>query len=221
MTVIYYAYPIHMISIGIIEDNYFQLCSYKEFFEDFRECRVAFACLSMEAFRVLSYHEMNVEVILLDLSLPGESGMEGITRLRCIFPEAKIIILSAHREKQYVVDAIRQGAHGYIVKTSRLADIYQGIQDAIKYGGALCPKVAYQLISHVGEDPLQAIRYKLTEREYELLTLLKEGHSYKVMAERLHLSVFTINHHLKKIYQKLNVSSKSELVSRICLNNLD
>src|SRR5690606_41415660 len=92
----------------------------------------------MEAFRVLPYHEMNVEVILLDLSLPGEPGMQGITRLRCIFPEAKVIILSAHQEKQYVIDAIRQGAHGYLVKTSRLADIYQGIQDAVKIGRASC-----------------------------------------------------------------------------------
>jgi DNA-binding CsgD family transcriptional regulator len=72
----------------------------------------------------------------------------------------------------------------------------------------------------MNEDPLQQLRGRLTEREYELLHLLKEGHSYKAMADRLHLSVFTINHHLKKIYQKLNVSSKSELVSRLCLNNL-
>jgi len=209
-----------MTKIGIIEDNYFQLNSYKDFLEDYPECRVIFAQRSLEEFWALSHHDMNADAILLDINLPGESGIQGIPRLRCIFPDAKIIILSAHQEKQYVLAALKAGAHGYIVKSSRLTEIYQGIQDAIRYGGTLCPRVSVMLIAHINEDPLQNIRYKLTEREYELLHLLKEGHSYKIMADRLHLSVFTVNHHLKKIYHKLNVSSKSELVSRICLNNL-
>lgn len=209
-----------MTTVGIIEDNYFQLNSYKEFLEDYPECRVTFALRSLEELWELGHHGLNLDAILLDISLPGESGIQGIPRLRYIFPEAKIIMLSAHHEKQYVLAALKAGAHGYMVKSGRLTDIYQGIQDAIRHGGTLCPRVAFMMISHINEDPLQTIRYKLTEREYELLHLLKEGHSYKIMADRLHLSVFTINHHLKKIYHKLNVSSKSELVSRICLNNL-
>lgn len=209
-----------MTSIGIIEDNYFQLNSYREFLEDYPECRVTFAQRSLEELWEMNHHDMKVDAILLDINLPGESGISGIPRLRFLFPEARIIMLSACQEKQYVLASLKAGAHGYIVKSSRLTDIYQGVQDAIRYGGTLCPKVAITLIRHINEDPLENIRYKLTEREYELLNLLKEGHSYKIMADRLHLSVFTINHHLKKIYHKLNVSSKSELVSRICLNNL-
>jgi DNA-binding NarL/FixJ family response regulator len=209
-----------MTRIGIIEDNYFQLNSYKEFLEDYPECRVVFALRSLEELLAQNHDDMSVDAILVDINLPGESGIEGIPRLRFSFPDARIIMLSAHQEKQYVLAALKAGAHGYIVKSSRLADIYQGVRDAMRYGGTLCPKVAFMLICHINEDPLQNIRYKLTEREYELLNLLKEGHSYKIMADRLHLSVFTINHHLKKIYHKLNVSSKSELVSRICLNNL-
>ena len=209
-----------MTKIGIIEDNYFQLNSYKEFLEDYPECRVVFAQGSLEECWDLNTQDMSIDAVLLDINLPGASGIEGIPRLRAAFPDAKIIILTAHQEKQYVLAALKAGAHGYIVKSSRLTEIYQGIQDAIRYGGTLCPRICYMLICHINEDPLQNIRYKLTEREYELLNLLKEGHSYKIMADRLHLSVFTVNHHLKKIYHKLNVSSKSELVSRICLNNL-
>ena len=209
-----------MTKIGIIEDNYFQLNSYKEFLEDYPECRVVFAQRSLEECWDLNTQDMSIDAVLLDINLPGASGIEGIPRLRAVFPDAKIIILSAHQEKQYVLAALKAGAHGYIVKSSRLTEIYQGIQDALRYGGTLCPRICYMLICHINEDPLQNIRYKLTEREYELLNLLKEGHSYKIMADRLHLSVFTVNHHLKKIYHKLNVSSKSELVSRICLNNL-
>jgi DNA-binding NarL/FixJ family response regulator len=100
-----------MINIGIIEDNYFQLTSYKEFLEDYPECRVVFALRSLEEFWDQPWHEMNVDAVLLDIGLPGESGV-------------------------------------------------QGVQDAIRYGGALCPRVAFQLISHINQDPLQAIRYK-------------------------------------------------------------
>lgn len=209
-----------MINIGIIEDNYFQLNSYKEFLEDFQDCRVVFACKSMAAFRELPAYEINVHIILLDVTLPGETGIQCIYPLRRLFPEARIIMLSAQDNKADIIASIKEGAHGYLLKTGRLAEIYQGMMDALNFGSTLSPRVAYQLIRHMNEDPLQQLRGRLTEREYELLHLLKEGHSYKAMAARLHLSVFTINHHLKKIYQKLNVSSKSELVSRLCLNNL-
>jgi DNA-binding NarL/FixJ family response regulator len=209
-----------MINIGIIEDNYFQLSSYKEFLEDFQDCRVVFACKSMAAFRELPAYEINVHIILLDVTLPGETGIQCIYPLRRLFPEARIIMLSAQDNKADIVASIKEGAHGYLLKTGRLTEIYQGMMDALNFGSTLSPRVAYQLIRHMNEDPLQQLRGRLTEREYELLHLLKEGHSYKAMADRLHLSVFTINHHLKKIYQKLNVSSKSELVSRLCLNNL-
>jgi len=209
-----------MINIGIIEDNYFQLNSYREFLEDFQDCRVVFACRSMAAFREQPVPDQEVHVILLDVTLPGETGIQCIYPLRRLFPEARIIMLSAHDDKEHIIASIKEGAHGYLLKTGRLAEIYQGMMDAVNFGSTLSPRVAYQLIRHMSEDPLQQLRSRLTEREYELLHLLKEGHSYKAMADRLHLSVFTINHHLKKIYQKLNVSSKSELVSRLCLNNL-
>ena len=209
-----------MINIGIIEDNYFQLNNYREFLEDFQECKVAFACKSMEEFRELSFKEVDVNVILLDISLPGESGIQGMQELRRIYPEAKIIVLSGHDGKQYVIESIRSGANGYIIKTSRLMEIYHSILDAISEGGTLSPKAAHLLINHINKDPLEEVKHKLTKREYELLALLKEGYSYKEMADKLFVTVFTVNQHLKKVYQKLNVTTKSELISKIWSNNL-
>ncbi|WP_343671640.1 response regulator transcription factor [Chitinophaga sp.] len=209
-----------MINIGIIEDNYFQLNNYREFLEDFQECKVVFACKSMEEFRELSFKEVDVNVILLDISLPGESGIQGMQELRRVYPEAKIIVLSGHDGKHYVIESIRNGANGYIIKTSRLMEIYHSILDAISEGGTLSPKAAHLLINHINKDPLEDVRHKLTKREYELLALLKEGYSYKEMADKLFVTVFTVNQHLKKVYQKLNVATKSELISKIWSNSL-
>ncbi|WPQ65717.1 response regulator transcription factor [Chitinophaga sancti] len=209
-----------MINIGIIEDNYFQLNNYREFLEDFQECKVIFACKSMEEFRELSFKEADVNVILLDISLPGESGIQGMHELRRIYPDAKIIVLSGHDGKHYVIESIRKGANGYIIKTSRLMEIYHSILDAISEGSTLSPKAAHMLINHINKDPLEDIRHKLTKREYELLALLKEGYSYKEMADKLFVTVFTVNQHLKKVYQKLNVATKSELISKIWSKSL-
>ena len=106
-----------MISIGIIEDNHFQLNNYKEFLEDFQECKVVFACRSMEEFKALPYKDPDVKAILLDISLPGESGISGMEELKRVYPDAKIIILSGHDGKQYVIESIMKGASGYIIKT--------------------------------------------------------------------------------------------------------
>ena len=209
-----------MINIGIIEDNYFQLNNYREFLEDFQECKVVFACKSMEEYRELAFKDIDVNVILLDISLPGESGIQGLQELRRTYPESKIIVLSGHDGKNYVIESIRQGANGYIIKTSRLMEIYHSILDAISEGGTLSPKAAHLLINHINKDPLEDVKHKLTKREYELLALLKEGYSYKEMADKLFVTVFTVNQHLKKVYQKLNVATKSELISKIWSNSL-
>lgn len=209
-----------MINIGIIEDNHFLLNNYREFLEDFQECRVVFACKSIEEFIALPASYTDVKVVLVDITLPGMSGIDGIAEVKQRYPESKVIVLSGHDDRQYVIESIKKGASGYIIKTSRLSDIYQSVMDTVNSGATLSPKAAHLLISHLNKNPLESIRDKLTRREYELVELLKEGYSYKEMAGKLFVTVFTVNQHLKKIYQKLNVSSKSELISKIWSNNL-
>jgi DNA-binding NarL/FixJ family response regulator len=209
-----------MINIGIIEDNHFLLNNYREFLEDFQECKVVFSCKSVEEFIALPVIYPDVKVILMDITLPGMSGIDGIREVKKIYPDTKVIVLSGHDGKQYIIEAIKKGASGYIIKTSRLSDIYQSIVDTVQNGATLSPKAAHLLITHLNKDPLENIKDKLTRREYELVELLKEGYSYKEMANQLFVTVFTVNQHLKKVYQKLNVSSKSELISKIWSNNL-
>nr|WP_295868264.1 response regulator transcription factor [uncultured Chitinophaga sp.] len=209
-----------MLNIGIIEDNHFLLNNYREFLEDFQECKVVFACQTIEEFMALPATYPDVKVVLIDITLPGMSGIDGITEVKQRYPDTKVIVLSGHDGKHYIIESIKKGASGYIIKTSRLSDIYQSVIDTVQSGATLSPKAAHMLISHLNGNPLETIKDKLTRREYELVQLVKEGYSYKEMAERLFVTVFTVNQHLKKVYQKLNVSSKSELISKIWSNNL-
>ncbi|HEY8959951.1 response regulator transcription factor [Chitinophaga sp.] len=209
-----------MINLGIIEDNHFLLSNYREFLEDFQECKVMFACKSIEEFMALPVTYPDVKVILLDITLPGISGIEGLREVKRLYPDTKVIVLSGHEEQQYIIEAIKNGASGYVIKSSRLSDIYQSVMDTVNSGASLSPRAAHLLITHINKDPLESIRDKLTRREYELVALLKEGYSYKEMAAKLFVTVFTVNQHLKKVYFKLNVSTKSELISKILSNNL-
>jgi len=163
-----------MINIGIIEDNHFQLNNYKEFLEDFQECKVVFACKSMEEFKALPFKNPDVKVILLDISLPGESGIQGMQELKQIYPEAKIIVLSGHDGKQYVIESIKNGASGYIIKTSRLMEIYHSILDTVNQGGTLSPKAAHLLISYINKDPLEEHQAQINETRVRI-TGLAEG----------------------------------------------
>lgn len=209
-----------MINIGIIEDNHFLLSNYREFLEDFQECKVLFACKSIEEFMALPVIHPDLQVVLLDITLPGISGIGGIREVKSVYPGASVIVLSGHEEQHYIIEAIKSGASGYIIKSSRLSDIYQSIMDTVQSGAALSPRAAHLLITHLNRDPMENIKDKLTRREYELVALLKEGYSYKEMAARLFVTVFTVNQHLKKVYSKLNVATKSELISKILSNNL-
>lgn len=206
-----------MTRIGIIEDNVFLLNNYKEFFQDYPDLHVAFGHLSLESFEAAAEKKLVLEpdIVLLDITLPGKSGLEGILSIRNFFPLAKILMLSAHDKESYVITAIRNGACGYIMKNGSLLHLYQAIRDVQEQGASISPRAAYILMGHLNNKLEDQLDGMLTKREIEIVHLLQEGLTYKEMAERMYLSVFTINHHLKKIYQKLNVQSRGQLISRL------
>lgn len=209
-----------MTRIGIIEDNVFLLNNYKEFFQDYPDLHVAFCHSSIESFEQAAEKKLvlEAEIVLLDISLPGRSGLEGIRTIRGYFPQARILMLSAHDNETYVVNAIRNGACGYIMKNGSLLHLYQAIRDVQEQGASISPRAAYLLMGHLNTRLEERLDGTLTKREIEIVHLLKEGLTYKEMADKMFVSAFTINHHLKKIYQKLNVQSRGQLISRLMQN---
>ncbi|MDI9308716.1 MAG: response regulator transcription factor [Limnohabitans sp.] len=153
---------------------------------------------------------LSPDIILTDITLPGINGIEGIKQLKQILPSVAIIVVSIHENSQYVFDALCAGAVGYLTKNSGKQKVIEALQQ-LKIGGA---PMSVNIARMVVESFQQKQHNELTERENEVLNLLSKGRSYASIADDLCLSVNTIKTHVRNIYEKLQVSSKEELMNK-------
>ena len=156
--------------------------------------------------------ELAFDVLLLDLSMPGRSGMELIKLIRAEKPQLRILVLSMHQELQYAVRAIKNGASGYLTKESAPAQLEQAIRKVASGGAFISAEVAEQLA--LGAMPgSQAVPHEsLSNREFEVLQLLVAGISLTDIANRLNLSVKTVSTHKTNLMQKMGLQNQSELI---------
>jgi DNA-binding NarL/FixJ family response regulator len=147
------------------------------------------------------------DVALLDMSMPGLSGIDLVKRLRIEKPKLKLLVLSMHGEHQYAARALRAGASGYLTKDSAAEQLVSAIRKIAAGGVHVSDAAAASLVS-IGKEPHEA----LSDREFEVLRLLVAGQGPTEIAERLHLSVKTVSTHKTRILQKLNLGSTAELV---------
>jgi DNA-binding NarL/FixJ family response regulator len=154
------------------------------------------------------------DVLLLDIHLPGMSGVEGVRVLRDRFPEMRVLMLTVYEEEEKVFDSIRNGASGYLLKKTPPHHIAEAVRQAVEGGSPLSPEVARRMVEHFRKSggPSRADP-SLTDQERELLRLLAEGHSYQAAADRLAISINTVRDHVRSLYDKLHVHSKSQAVS--------
>jgi DNA-binding NarL/FixJ family response regulator len=153
------------------------------------------------------------DVVLTDIGLPGLSGIDGISRLRERFPDLPVIALTVYDDDDHVFDALCAGAAGYLLKTTPPARLIEGLRDVVAGGATISPEIARRLMTVFTQvRPPESADYGLTPHERRLLKLLMEGHSYKTAAAELGSSVNTIAFHVRNIYRKLQVHSKSEAV---------
>ncbi|MFN7928689.1 MAG: response regulator transcription factor [Blastocatellia bacterium] len=155
------------------------------------------------------------QVVLLDIGLPGLDGIAGTRLLKARWPELVIVTLTIYEDDERIFDALCAGASGYLLKNTTPARLLAGLQDAVQGGAPISPEIASKVIRlfRTIRPPAQA-DYHLTPHELRLLTLLVEGHSYKTAAAELHSCVNTVAFHMKSIYRKLEVHSKSEAVAK-------
>jgi DNA-binding NarL/FixJ family response regulator len=147
------------------------------------------------------------DVAMLDMSMPGLAGIDLIKRLRIERPKLKILVLSMHGESQYAVRALKAGASGYLNKDSA-AELLVGTLRKIAAGGVHVGDAAAASLVSGGKEPHEA----LSDREFEVLRLLVEGHGPTEIGERLHLSVKTVSTHKARILEKLGLGGTAELV---------
>jgi DNA-binding NarL/FixJ family response regulator len=160
-------------------------------------------------------------VVLLDLGLPGMSGIDGITILRRRYPRAALVVLTVYEDNDRVFRALCAGATGYLLKNTPPAKLMESLREANRGGAPMSPEIARLVIEVFRRvHPPEKATHNLTPQELRLLKLLVEGHSYKTAALEMAVSINTIAFHIQNIYSKLQVHSKSEAVARALNENL-
>jgi DNA-binding NarL/FixJ family response regulator len=150
------------------------------------------------------------DVVLMDINMPEVDGIEGLKSIKKKFPHIKVLMQTVFDDTDKVFDCIRSGASGYILKKDSPQRILQAIQEVYDGGAVMNPSIALKVLDYFQPQKEQN---QLTKREKEVLELLAEGLSYKMVADKLFLSFNTVNTHIKHIYDKLHVSSLGEAIA--------
>ena len=155
------------------------------------------------------------DLILTDIGLPRLNGIEGTRILRGKFPELPIVVLTVHEEDDKIFQALCAGANGYLLKNTPAAKIIEALKEVLDGGAPMSPNVARRVVKLFRTfSPPETAEYHLTEQEKQILKLLVDGHHYKTAAYELGISTSTVSFHLKNIYTKLQVHSKTEAVAK-------
>ena len=155
------------------------------------------------------------DLVLSDIGLPGMDGIEGIRLLKEQYPSLIIMMLTVYDDNERIFDALCAGACGYLLKKTPWPKLIDALKEAVEGGSPMSPEVARRVIEIFREiKPPRQAQHELTPHETRLLRMLVEGHSYKTAAAQLNVSVNTIKFHLRHIYEKLQVHTKSEAVAK-------
>jgi DNA-binding NarL/FixJ family response regulator len=212
--------PGDAIKVAIIEDHH-----------RFREC-LEFLLNSTEGYRCVgSFRSMEEalekikfempDVALVDIGLPGMSGVEGVRVLKERYPALLMVMNTVYDDDERIFEALCAGASGYLLKKTPPTRLLESLKEAIAGGAPMSPEVARRVLALFREiRPPERADYRLTPHELRLVKLLVEGHSYKTAAAQLGVSVKTISFHLQRIYEKLQVHSKSQAVAKALRNRL-
>jgi DNA-binding NarL/FixJ family response regulator len=154
------------------------------------------------------------DLILLDVGLPGMNGIEGIRLIKERAPQTLVVILTVFEDDDKVFRAICAGAAGYLLKTSSAADITQAVRDALAGGSPMNPRIARRVLDMFSKLAPKQNDYGLSEREKEILLLMTTGLIKKEIADKLTLSVHTVDTYLRRIYEKLAVNTRTGAVAK-------
>lgn len=157
----------------------------------------------------------SVDLVLTDIGLPKMNGIEGTRALREKFPDLPIIVLTVHDENEKIFQALCAGANGYLLKNTPPMQIIEALKEVLDGGAPMSPDVARRVVTLFRKfAPPEISDYKLTESEKQILKMLVDGHHYKTAAHELGISIHTVSFHLRNIYAKLHVHSKTEAVAK-------
>jgi DNA-binding NarL/FixJ family response regulator len=208
-----HSFPV-LIKVAIVEDNAGIRGNWAKMINASAGFRCAGTCASgEEALREIPLIEP--DVVLMDINLPGISGIECTARLKERLPHIQILVVTVHADNDRVFSALQAGASGYLLKRTGSAELLEAIQDVMRGGVPMTGEIARKVIASFRRPAPVAIEdARLTRREEEILVLLTQGYANKEIADRLAVSFDTVRTHLCHIYEKLHVRSRTEAATK-------
>lgn len=204
-----------MIEIGIVEDNIKIRNLIQKFLDmqDKMSCKIAVD--SVEEMLEYLKNNKSPDVLLMDIQLPGMSGIEGISIIKKEYPDIEIIMLTIYHDSHKIFDSLVAGASGYLLKHTSLPEIKESIENLVEGGAPMSPQIARKVIEHFKKpEPEKNPDSDLTSREQDIVNGLVDGLSYKLIADRFDISIDTVRAHIRNIYKKLHVNSKAEVIAK-------
>lgn len=154
------------------------------------------------------------DVVLMDIEMPGMTGIEGVGKLKSAFPDIEVLMLTVYSDDEKIFQSLRAGAVGYLLKKTPPDKLLEAIRDTHDGGAPMSSEIARKVLHAFHPQQGATLQSPLSAREQEFLEALVEGHSYKAIAEKLFVSVHTVRFHLHNIYAKLHVNSRSEAIAK-------
>lgn len=200
--------------ISVVEDNEFARNALADLLSSERDFLLLGAYNSCEnAFKENDF--LRSDIILMDINLPGMNGIEGTERIKNKNVKVNVIMLTINDDDENVFFALKAGATGYLLKSEKPEQVVQSIREVLSGGSPMSPFIARKVLSSFHEFNVKSKEYdELNEMETKILNLLAEGKSYKKIADEIFLSPHGVKYHVRNIYLKLRVNTKSEAVSK-------
>ena len=200
------------ISVWVVEDNDLLRETIVDLIRQTPDIRCTFAAGSSEEAIAALEDDLVPQVVLMDLGLPGMSGQEGTRCIKAFSPTTHVIVLTVHEDDDQIFEAICAGASGYLLKPASGRKIVKAIESVLQGGAPMNARIARKVLAMFTLFARPKADYGLTDREREILHHLVDGYTQKQIAERLFVSPHTVDTHLRNIYAKLHVHSRSDAV---------
>ncbi|HEY4248706.1 MAG TPA: response regulator transcription factor [Lacunisphaera sp.] len=200
------------VTVGIVEDDAILRKSLAKLVADAKGMQCVAACATGEE-ALQKLPQLKPQVVLMDLNLPQMPGTECIRRLKEFLLDTQVIVLTVYEDSEHIFQALKAGASGYLLKRAEPDEVLEAIRNAREGGAPMSSQIAYRVVRSFHEPAPKGLdTTTLTEREKEILTLLSQGFANKELADKLQISVPTVRTHLRHIYEKLHVRSRSEAI---------